>query len=204
MDTNTTSALQQVLSRSPKQTLDDPSLSPAGVMVLLYAKNGEQCVLLNKRSEFVEEHKGEISFPGGRKDGRDQTLLDTALRETYEEMGIRPQDVEVLGELDEVATLSNYAISPFVGTIPPSYRFKPSEYEVAEVIEIPIAWLRSRENLRDEVRLVEGALIHSLAFAYQGHLVFGATANILKGLLYNLDRVPDLVNREPGLVGWTM
>ncbi len=187
----TPAAVRRILSKSPKARLDDPSLSPAGVMVLLYPKDGEYCILLNKRSQHVEKHKGEISFPGGHRDERDLTLLDTALRETHEEMGIRPQDVEVLGELDDVATTSNYVIRPFVGTIPSPYRFKPSDREVAEVLEAPLALLCDAGRMRDDVRLVGGRLVGSPAYAYRGHLIFGATARILRRLIELLESAPD-------------
>ena len=158
--------------------------------MLLYLKDGEYCVLLNKRSNSVEDHKGEISFPGGRKDDGDRAILDTALRETHEEMGIRPQDVEVLGELDDVATISNFLVSTFVGTIPTAYQFKPSDEEVAEVIELPLSVLTDDGSARDETRMVEGALVSRRSYAYEGHLIFGATAEILTRFIEILDSAP--------------
>ena len=191
MEISTTATVRSILSRNPKKTLVDHSLTPAGVMLLLYPKDGEYCVLLNKRSNSVEDHKGEISFPGGREDESDQTLLETALRETQEEMGVRPEDVEILGELDDVATNSNYLVSTFVGTIPPSYRFKPNAREVAEVLEIPLTALAGVENLRNEVRIVDRAPVGSPSYAYRGHLIFGATAKILSRFLELLGTASD-------------
>jgi 8-oxo-dGTP pyrophosphatase MutT (NUDIX family) len=184
-------AVRRILSQNPKKALVDPSLTPAGVMLLMYPEGGELRILLNKRSESVEDHKGEIAFPGGRKDEADRTLLDTALRETYEEMGVRPQDVDVLGELDDVPTNSNYLINAYVGTIPPSYPFQPNEREVAEVLEIPVAELRDSGNLRDEVRIVDGGLVSRPSYAYRGHLIYGATARVLAQFLGLLDGVSD-------------
>lgn len=183
MKSSTITEIQRALSQTPKKSLDDPSLAPAGVLLLVYPKNGEYCVLLNKRSDAVEDHKGEIAFPGGRMDEADGTVLETALREAHEEMGIAPQDVGVLGELDDVPTISNYLISPFVGTIPQSYDFKPDSDEVAEVLEAPISALRDERNHRDVVRLVDGRPINTPAYAYEGHLVFGATASVLTRFL---------------------
>ena len=108
-------AVRRILSQNPKKSLVDPSLTPAGVMLLIYPEGGEFRILLNKRSDSVEEHKGEIAFPGGRKDEADRTLLDTALRETYEEMGVRPQDVDVLGELDDVTHMLTAIIGAVFG-----------------------------------------------------------------------------------------
>lgn len=179
----TLEAVREILSRHSRQVLTDSSLTPAGVTVLVYPKDGEYCVLLNKRSDSVENHKGEISFPGGRRDQGDRTLLETALRETHEEMGVRPQDVDVLGQLDDVATNSNYVINAFVGTIPSPYPFRPNPDEVAEVIEIPLGALAQVQNVRDEVRLVNGELVNRPSYVYQGHMVYGATAILLTGFL---------------------
>ncbi len=190
MEVSTIGSVRRLLSRHPKKTLDDTSLAPAGVLLLLYLKDGEYCVLLNKRSNSVEDHKGEISFPGGRRDDGDRAILDTALRETHEEMGIRPQDVEVLGELDDVATISNFLVSTFVGTIPTAYQFKPSDEEVAEVIELPLSVLTDDGSSRDETRIVEGALVSRRSYAYGGHLIFGATAEILTRFIEILDSAP--------------
>ena len=107
-------SLEEIKERLEKIRLaeaDDSDLIPAGVLLLVYLKNGELCVLLNKRTSRVEHHKGEISFPGGGKDPEDQTLMDTALREAYEEMGIDRNDVEVICQLDRVSTRSGFAIT---------------------------------------------------------------------------------------------
>ena len=97
------------------ERVDGAGLMPSAVMVLLYPKDGEYCILLNKRSEQVEHHKGEISFPGGARDSDDRDSLETALRETEEEMGIKRGDITVLGEMDEVATRSQFRVQVFAG-----------------------------------------------------------------------------------------
>ena len=156
-------------------------------MLLLYPKDGELSVLLNKRTQSVEDHKGEIAFPGGRKDEGDDTLLETARREAHEEMGILPQDVQVLGELGEVATGTNYIVSAFVGTIPEDYQFKPNGHEVAEVIEMPLSVLSDSSKARDEMWIVDGRLVNSPSYSYQDHLIYGATAKFLSRLFELLD-----------------
>ena len=110
MSASANQVVRRILSSHPKKSISDPTLAPAGVFLLIYNKSGEYCVLLNKRTQQVEHHKGEISFPGGSKDPEDETLLQTALRETHEEMGILPKDIDVLGQLDGVATISNYVV----------------------------------------------------------------------------------------------
>ena len=172
-------AVRRVLAESPERTLDDPALSPAGVMLLLYPKDGGYAVLLNKRSDTVDHHRGEVSFPGGRRDESDRSLLHTALRETHEEIGVRPEDVDVLGKLDEVATVSNYAISAFVGAIPEGYRFTPSRAEVAEIIELPVGPLIGGAFDRNETRLVDDRPVRWPSYAYDGRVIWGATARVL-------------------------
>ena len=183
----TTAVVRDVLSRHLKKALADPSLTPAGVLLVLYPRGGELHMLLNKRSQLVEDHKGEIAFPGGRRDDGDPTMLSTALREAEEEMGIAPDDVEVLGELDDVPTISSYLISPFVGAIPESYEFKPNRQEVAEVLEVPLSAFMDDMNVRDEARLIDGEVVSRRSYAYDGHLVYGATAIVLSSFLELLD-----------------
>lgn len=191
MEESATELIRRILTENPKKTVVDSSLTPAGVTLLLYPKDGEYCILLNKRTDTVDDHKGEISFPGGRKDPKDETLLDTALRETHEEMGISPDDVDVLGEIDDVPTNTSYLISTFVGTIPYPYEFAPSEAEVAEVLEVPISTLMDINSARDEVRVRDGELVNSVSYSYDGHLIFGATARILSRFLELLDTAPE-------------
>ena len=179
--------IRKVLSHRVKQEVAASSLTPAAVLLLLYPKDGEYCVLLNKRSDQVEYHKGEISFPGGAQDPKDRDFLDTALRETEEEMGISRGDVTILGELDEIETRSNFRVNVFVGAIPYPYCFSPSALEIAEVLEVPINSLRDPANLRVETRWENYAPSTSHSYAYQDHLVFGATAKILQQFLELLE-----------------
>ena len=181
---------QRAISSVTPELIDNGSLIPAAVLVVLYAKDDDYCVLLNKRSEEVEHHKGEISFPGGAWEPKDESLMATALRETHEEMGVLPEDVDVLGELDDTPTSSRFLISPYVGAIPEQYRFKPSELEVAEILEVPVLTLLDDECVRDEVRIAGGRLINSPAYSFQGHLIFGATARILNRFLELLETDP--------------
>ena len=175
--------VKEALAQRVAQTLADPSLTPAAVLLTLYSKDGEYCILLHKRSEQVEYHKGEISFPGGTQDKEDRDPLDTALRETEEEMGILREDVTILGELDKVATNSGFLIRVYVGTMYYPYPFKPSNLEIAEVLEVPIAVLQDPANRRADSRWDHGQLTTSYAYAYKDHLIFGATARILQQFL---------------------
>ena len=165
---------------------------PAAVFILLYPKDGEYCILLNKRSQQVEHHKGEISFPGGARDPEDSDFLATALREVHEEMGIRPEDVTVLGQLDDVETRSRFGVRVFVGTIPYPYPFRPSAREIAEVLEVPLGALWDIANLREEARWVEGETRKAYSYVYGAHLIFGATAQMVTQFL---DALPESFGR---------
>jgi len=136
---------------------------------------------------LVEHHKGEISFPGGARDPVDRDSLDTALRETEEEMGIDRSDVAILGEMDEVVTRSHFKVNVYVGTIPYPYVFNPSVAEIAEVLEIPLTNLNEPLNHRVETRWDDGVPVTSRSYAYNEHLVFGATAKILQQFLELLE-----------------
>jgi 8-oxo-dGTP pyrophosphatase MutT (NUDIX family) len=187
MGVSTPDILGKVLAHRVNHTVADNNLTPAAVLLLLYPKDGEYCILLNKRSERVEHHKGEISFPGGAWDPQDRDYLDTALRETEEEMGINGADVTVLGQLDDVVTQSHFAVRVYLGTISYPYAFKPSTAEIAEVLEVPISTLRDPASLRLETRWLDGEGITTYSYAYNGHLIYGATAKILQQFLELLE-----------------
>jgi len=137
----------------------------AAVLLLLYEKDGEPHILLTRRTDYVEHHKGETSFPGGAFDSDDGDLLTTALRETEEEIGVRRQDVEVLGRLDDIVTIA---------------------HEVAELVEVPLRHLLDERNLERAVRQLHDRPVAILTYLYDDHRIWGATARILKGFLDHL------------------
>ena len=187
---STPAILKQVLAERVKVDITDSDLMPAAVLILLYAKNGSFHVLLNKRSELVEYHKGEISFPGGARDPEDRDFVDTALRETEEEMGVSRGDITILGQLDDIITRTNFGVRVYVGTIPYPYPFNPSADEIAEVLEIPISVLQDPTNLLQDARLVDGELSITTSYACDGHVVFGVTATILAQFLDIYSQLP--------------
>ncbi|MCH8799920.1 MAG: CoA pyrophosphatase [Chloroflexi bacterium] len=179
--------LKRALANRVVERVDGAGLTPSAVMVLFYPKDGEYCILLNKRSEQVEHHKGEISFPGGARDPEDRDALETALRETEEEMGIKREDITVIGEMDEVATRSNFRVQVFAGTIEYPYTFNPSAIEIAEVLEFPVPALIDPANRRVETRWENGQPVTSYSYVHGEHVVFGATARILQSCIDILD-----------------
>ena len=174
---------KQILDSRITATEDNHRMSPAAVLLALYEVEGDLRIILQKRSQLVEHHKGEISFPGGMADIDDKSRLHTALREADEEMGIKPYDVRILGRLDDTPTISDFMISTFVGAIPSPYAFTPSEAEVAEVLLVPVSHLRKPTSFRDDVRLEAGRFHRMPIYVYDGHVIFGATARILEQFL---------------------
>ena len=173
--------LKQILSRREKRRIVDPNGIPAAVLVPIYEKDGQYHILFIKRTEWVEKHKGEISFPGGTYEAQDKTLLDTALRESAEEINLKPDDVEVLGELDETSVKTNYIITPFLAAIPWPYEFKVDGHETEAIIEAPISALLGRGRSRQE--LEDGETVTAYRYNYQGSVIWGATARILAEFL---------------------
>jgi 8-oxo-dGTP pyrophosphatase MutT (NUDIX family) len=174
--------LKQALSQRKKQRTVDASRTSAAVLVPIYYQQGQYYILLIKRTERVKKHKGEISFPGGARDEGDRTLLDTALRESAEEVGLASDKVEILGELDdEVSVKTNYVITPFVGLIPWPYQFKVDGVETEEIIEAPILVLQDKGYSHQEIR--DGKAVTLYFYNYQGRVIWGATARILNKFL---------------------
>lgn len=175
--------MKHLLLHREKQVIDDPERMASAVLVPLYKKEGAWHVMLIKRSNTVRAHKGEISFPGGKKDESDKDFRETALREGFEEIGLDPGEVEILGELDEEATLtSNFTVHAFLALIPYPYPFAISEDEVDSLVEIPLAALLDKSNFKEEPDGSDGQNVMLYYYYYQDTVIFGATARILKKL----------------------
>ena len=155
----------------------------AAVLVPLLLKEGEWHVLVTQRTQTVEHHKGQISFPGGACDPDDADLLATALRETFEEVGVPPEAVEVLGTLDDIQTITSFVVTPFVGVIPHPFAYRLNRREVAAVVEVPLSFLRDPAHLRMEQWEVEGRVLDMPFWDYGPYTIWGATARVLKGFL---------------------
>lgn len=172
--------IKDLLANRPKVTPAEPHLKKAAVLLPLFKHDDEYYFLLTKRTNQVAHHKGEISFPGGKQDPG-ENLLHTALREAKEELGIHEKDVIILGDLDDMFTLSSdFLISPFVGLIPYPYPFKINTKEISEIIAIPLSALANPASWHQELRERDGHPQPVYFFQYQGHLIWGATARILK------------------------
>ena len=174
--------IKKIIAEHPRKTIEDKSRIPAAVLILLYEKAGEVCLLFTRRTEKVASHKGQISFPGGARDHKDESWETTALREAAEEVGIIPETVEVLGLLDDCLTVSsNYVVTPVVGTTATPPQFHLNLDEVEEVIEIPLSFFQ--DVLRQKISPTEEFAPKVLTFQYREHFIWGVTACIMKQFL---------------------
>jgi len=156
----------------------------AAVLAPLFVRDAALWIVFTRRTESVEHHRGQISFPGGGEEPGDATLWHTALRESEEELGIRPADAMALGRLSPLTTVTNFYVEPFVAAIPQPYVFRPAEAEIAEVLEVPVAALLDPAVL--EKRALPGREGPVLFYHYGDRVIWGATAQILAELLESL------------------
>jgi 8-oxo-dGTP pyrophosphatase MutT (NUDIX family) len=182
-------AIQVALADHRPRVIDNGVLRPAAVLVPLYRKKGEDTLLFTRRSDHLPDHAGEISFPGGRREPCDADLEDTALRESEEEMGIRPADVRILGRLDDFVSVYGYHVTPFVGSLPWPYPFRVNQREIAEVIEMPLDRLCDPGVYHTESWEHKGRL-HPVGFFTIGrHQIWGLTAAILRQFLQRIGAI---------------
>jgi 8-oxo-dGTP pyrophosphatase MutT (NUDIX family) len=177
--------LKHILENRPRKTIKDENRRASAVLIPLYFKDGQFYILFTKRTELVHHHKGDISFPGGGFHPDDDSLQQTALRESQEEIGLNSCDVEVLGQLDDFVTKgSPFIISPFVGVFKPDYHYITSAFEIAEIITAPIEALLqvSCQESGPEV-MPSGDLITAYVFTHGKYRIVGATARILNQFL---------------------
>jgi 8-oxo-dGTP pyrophosphatase MutT (NUDIX family) len=159
---------------------------PAAVLLPLYQDQDTWHLLFTRRTEYVESHRGQVSFPGGVIDSEDESPTHAALREVQEEIGIHPKDIEVLGMLDPLLTTTQFVITPIVGVFPWPYDLRLNRNEVANVFGVSLDWLADKNNLevRERDYPISGGSIAVYYFKpYQGEIIWGATALITLNLL---------------------
>ena len=158
----------------------------AAVLVPIHEQDDRPHLVLTKRRSDLRRHAGEISFPGGRRDPEDADLSETALREAEEEIGLARDQVSLLGELPPTSTFAtNYVIHPFVASIPQGLVWLPSEREVEQVLELPLADVRASRGTTTIER--RGISFQTAAYLLDGHVIWGATARIIEHLLERID-----------------
>ena len=163
--------IERVLYHRTIKRITGENLKASAVVVPVFRDRGQYHILFTERSDDVVFHKGQVCFPGGTREPSDSDLLQTALREAKEEIGLDVKDIEILGELDDVVTLvSGYVVSPFVAFIPHPYPLKTNGKEVKGTFSVPLSFLMDEANFKQD----------SYSYEYEGHIIWGATARILR------------------------
>lgn len=158
------------------------SLTPAAVLFPIVSRADGHTVLLTQRTAHLRDHGGQISFPGGRVEAVDASPVETALRETEEEIGLARSHVRVLGFLPEYRTGTGFRVVPVVGLVEPPFELRPDPFEVAEVFEVPLAFLLDPANHQRHSVHLRGALRHYFAMPYGEYFIWGATAGMIRSL----------------------
>ncbi|MCR9174596.1 MAG: CoA pyrophosphatase [Alphaproteobacteria bacterium] len=166
---------------------------PAAVLVPIVAREDGLSLLLTKRSETLSVHKGQVSFPGGRVEDQDLNVVDTALRETEEEIGLDRDRVEVLGRLDTYVTRTGFEVVPIVGLVTPPFELKIDPVEVDEAFEVPLSFVLDHGNHQRHSREWQNTTRFFWVLPYRHYYIWGATA----GMLVNLADVLTLPNESP-------
>lgn len=154
-------------------------LKAAGVLIPIIEHREELSVLLTRRAEHLRYHAGQVSFPGGRMEPGDADIEATALRETQEEVGISPRDVEIAGYLDPVLTITGYTVTPVVGLVPPGLELTVDPGEVQHAFEVPLSFLLDTRNVHESTRLLHGVPFPVREYRYASERIWGATASIV-------------------------
>lgn len=154
-------------------------LTPAAVLVPIVMRQSALHVLFTRRADHLARHAGQVSFPGGRLNGGAETAVEAALRETEEEIGLGRTHVEVLAELDPYETGTGFRIQPFVGLVQEGFALNVDGAEVAEVFEVPLAFLMDRRNHETHAGVWQGVERRYFAIPFGRHYIWGATAGIV-------------------------
>ena len=158
------------------------NLTEAAVLIPIVERNNGLKVILTKRSNNLKQHPGQVSFPGGKSEKTDKSLVATALRETREEIGINNKNVEILGQLSKHVTITGFKITPFIGKIRTGFSIKIQTSEVSEIFEVPLSYLSNPKNFRVESVKWKGKKRFFYSIPYGPYYIWGATARILKNL----------------------
>lgn len=157
-------------------------LTPAAVLVPIVLRESEPTVLLTQRTAHLRDHAGQVSFPGGRVEADDASPVATALRETEEEIGLTRERIEVLGFLPEYRTGTGFRVTPVVALVRPPFELTLDPFEVAEVFEVPLAFLLDPANHQRHSLHYRGALRSYFAMPYGDYFIWGATAGMIRSL----------------------
>ena len=182
--------LRASLSLEDRSRPAPAGLLPAAVLAPVFLVKGEVSLLFTQRTMNLKDHQGQISFPGGVRDKGDPDLLATALRETQEEIGLKPEGVEILGTLAPVATVTGYWVNPFVALIPYPYDFRLNHHEVQRLLMFKLSAFCVPERWNTGPYLYKEKTVQVCCWKYQDTVIWGATARMLLDLLAHLDIRP--------------
>ncbi|HUU77451.1 MAG TPA: CoA pyrophosphatase [candidate division Zixibacteria bacterium] len=172
------------------RTLSDDGSKRGAVLIPIFERKGELYILFTKRTEELPTHKGQISFPGGKKEEKDESLLGCALRETYEEIGLPADKFQILGELNQTKTTSsNFLLSAFVGKLSYPFELNVNKQEVQEILEVPLNEFLQEESWKKSILTLDGEKIEIWFFHYRNHIIWGATALLLRELITIINKI---------------
>jgi len=175
----------------------------ASVLIPLLESEGELFVLLTQRSEKLRSHAGQVSFPGGKQDTKDENSLETALRETFEEIGLNKKNIEIIGTLDQILSLHYYLVTPFVGLIPENFVSIPNADEIESVFKVPLTFFMNGDNHWTEEFKTPIATVLVHHFNFQDFDIWGMTAKLILRLLeIGLGHNPDFQVHHPDSPSW--
>jgi 8-oxo-dGTP pyrophosphatase MutT (NUDIX family) len=192
--------IQSKLHDHKPRTFNAPSLIQAAVLIPFFNKNEDAHILFTVRTEDVEHHKGQISFPGGAREDQDGSLVETALRECQEEIGIPGNILTVIGRLDDFPTITDFLVTPFVATLPYPYPHEINMGEVAEILEVPLELFLSEEHFEVKEWKHKDKTYPVYFYNFNGHVIWGATAFIVNrfvDLVFGYNPAPRTVAEDP-------
>ncbi|MEH6472332.1 MAG: CoA pyrophosphatase [Halopseudomonas sp.] len=172
---------QGVRGRSVRRVLRD--LPDAGVLVALTDDRINPEVVLTRRASQLSSHPGEVAFPGGKRDPEDASVLATALRESHEEIGLPPEQVRVIGSLNQVVSKHGFLVTPYLGVISTEVALSPNPDELESLFKVPLRFLLDKQQFQLERLWLDGGEAHMPRYDFQGYVIWGLTAYVLVELL---------------------
>jgi len=178
--------IRECLAALAPRQLTNGFIREAAVLMPIFKWEQEYHFLLTRRTEEVQTHKGQISFPGGMREEKEE-LIQTALRETFEEVGIEGRRIEVLGRFHDYLSVNSYRVTPFAGFIEGPFTTVPQVHEVAEVLQVPFRVFLDPARLRIEKSTIRNRMEDVYFYAYGTHQIWGLTARIIRDFMHALN-----------------